>query len=147
MKTIIFEGENLFWGNLGHTAVVVSFITSILATISYFFAQQKPTETSWSKLAKNAFYVHVLSVLTVIGSLFYIIYNHLFEYHYAWQHSSRDLPVHFMISCFWEGQEGSFLLWIFWQMVIGLILLKTAKNWLNQYSSIRNFIICKQTVK
>jgi cytochrome c-type biogenesis protein CcmF len=36
-----------------------------------------------------------------------------------------------MISCFWEGQEGSFLLWIFWQMVIGQILLRTAKNWLN----------------
>jgi cytochrome c-type biogenesis protein CcmF len=131
MNQIIFEGENLFWGNLGHTSVVISFTTAILATISYFFAQQKPLETSWQKLAQSAFYIHAVAVLTIIGSLFYIIYNHLFEYHYAWQHSSRDLPVHFMISCFWEGQEGSFLLWIFWQMVIGFILLKTAKNWTN----------------
>jgi cytochrome c-type biogenesis protein CcmF len=29
----------------------------------------------------------------------------------------------------WEGQEGSFLLWIFWQMVLGLIVLFTAKKW------------------
>ncbi|MFN4083404.1 MAG: heme lyase CcmF/NrfE family subunit [Bacteroidia bacterium] len=130
MNEIIFEGENLFWGNLGHTAVVVSFIGAILSTISYFFAEHK-NEQSWQKLGKISFYIHGIAVLTIIGSLFYIIYNHLFEYHYAWQHSSRDLPVHFMISCFWEGQEGSFLLWIFWQTVIGFLLLKTARNYTN----------------
>jgi cytochrome c-type biogenesis protein CcmF len=131
MESVTFIGEHLFWGNLGHTAVVVSFISSILAFISYFFAEKNPLDQSWSKLAKYAFQLHSLAVLTIIGALFKIIYSHYFEYHYAWQHSSRDLPVHFMISCFWEGQEGSFLLWIFWQMVIGQILLRSAKSWLN----------------
>jgi cytochrome c-type biogenesis protein CcmF len=131
MSSVTFVGEHLFWGNLGHTAVVVSFISSILATISYFFAEKNPLDQSWAKLAKVTFHLHSLAVLTIIGALFNIIYSHYFEYHYAWQHSSRDLPVHFMISCFWEGQEGSFLLWIFWQMVIGQILLRSAKDWLN----------------
>lgn len=31
-----------------------------------------------------------------------------------------------MISCFWEGQEGSFLLWMFWNAVLGVILTRTA---------------------
>ncbi|OYU96476.1 MAG: cytochrome C biogenesis protein [Bacteroidetes bacterium B1(2017)] len=131
MSSVTFIGEHLFWGNLGHSAVVVSFITSILACLSYFFAQNNPLDKSWATLAKYSFHLHSLAVLTIIGSLFKIIYSHYFEYHYAWQHSSTDLPVHFMISCFWEGQEGSFLLWIFWQMVIGQILLRTAKDWLN----------------
>lgn len=131
MSTVTFIGEHLFWGNLGHTAVVVSFISSILACLSYFFAERNPLDQSWTKIAKYSFHLHSLAVLTIIASLFKIIYSHYFEYHYAWQHSSTDLPVHFMISCFWEGQEGSFLLWIFWQMVIGQILLRTAKNWLN----------------
>jgi cytochrome c-type biogenesis protein CcmF len=131
MGSVTFIGEHLFWGNLGHTAVVVSFISSILASLSYFFAERNPLDESWKKLAKVSFQLHSLAVLTIIGALFKIIYSHYFEYHYAWQHSSTDLPVHFMISCFWEGQEGSFLLWIFWQMVIGQILLRTAKNWLN----------------
>ena len=34
-----------------------------------------------------------------------------------------------MISCFWEGQEGSFLLWLFWNALIGLILQRVAKDW------------------
>ena len=131
MNEVVFLNEHLFWGNLGHSAVVISFVTSILAAISYFFAESKPLDKSWETLAKWSFHLHSLAVLTIIGTLFNIIYQHYFEYHYAWQHSSRDLPVHFMISCFWEGQEGSFLLWIFWQMVIGQILLRTAKTWLN----------------
>jgi cytochrome c-type biogenesis protein CcmF len=129
MNEVIFEGEKLIYGNLGHLAVVLAFGTSIIATLAYFFATQKPGEESWAKIANSAFYVHTISVLSIVGILFYIIHQHLFEYHYAWQHSSRELPVQYMISCFWEGQEGSFLLWIFWQMVIGNILLRTAGNW------------------
>ncbi len=135
MKEIIFEGEQLFWGNLGHFAVVISFSTSILAALAWYFSFETK-DAKWEKIARLAFHTHTLSVLTIIGTLFYIIYKHLFEYHYAWQHSSLDLPVYYMISCFWEGQEGSFLLWIFWQMVIGNILLRTAKDWTSQVMSV-----------
>ena len=131
MNEIVFEGEHLLAGNLGHMAVVVSFGTAILSTLAYFFAVRKPEDKSWEKFANSAFYVHTFAVLSIVGILFFIIHQHLFEYHYAWQHSSRELPVEFMISCFWEGQEGSFLLWIFWQMVIGNILLRTAGTWKN----------------
>ena len=131
MSNIIFEGEHLWIGNIGRMAVVFSFITSILSAISYYFAEKKPLEIHWAKTAKVSYYIHSIAVLTIISALFFIIYKHYFEYHYAWQHSSRDLPVHFMISCFWEGQEGSFLLWIFWQMVIGWLIIGTAKTWTN----------------
>ncbi|MFA6260285.1 MAG: cytochrome c biogenesis protein CcsA [Bacteroidia bacterium] len=130
MNELQFAGENLIFGNLGHFAVVLAFGTSILATLAYFFATQRNDET-WSNIAKWAFHTHTVAVLSIVGILFYIIHQHMFEYHYAWQHSSRDLPVEYMISCFWEGQEGSFLLWIFWQMVIGNILIRTAGKWTN----------------
>lgn len=135
MNEVVFEGERLLYGNLGHFAVVLAFGTSILATVAFGFAEWKQ-DASWSKLAKWAFYVHSIAVLAIIGVLFYIIHQHLFEYHYAWQHSSRDLPVEYMISCFWEGQEGSFLLWIFWQMVIGNILLFTAGKYTNSVMAV-----------
>jgi cytochrome c-type biogenesis protein CcmF len=135
MNEIIFEGERLVWGNLGHLAVVLSFITSIFATIAWYLSVENNNE-QWASLARKAFHVHMVSVLSIIGVLFYIIHQHYFEYHYAWQHSSRDLPVEYMISCFWEGQEGSFLLWIFWQMVIGNILLYTAGKWTARVMSV-----------
>jgi len=80
----------------------------------------------WKTLARWAFYIHGVAVVGIAASLFCIIYNHYFEYHYAWSHSSLALPVHYMISCFWEGQEGSFLLWLFWNAVLGGILIQTS---------------------
>ncbi|RYZ97753.1 MAG: cytochrome C biogenesis protein, partial [Sphingobacteriaceae bacterium] len=61
--------------------------------------------------------------------LFHIIYQHYFEYHYAWSYTSRSLPVYYIISGFWNGQEGGFLLWTFWQAVLGNILIRKAGSW------------------
>jgi cytochrome c-type biogenesis protein CcmF len=129
VNEIQFVGEHLIYGNLGHLAVTISFGTAIIATIAYLFAANNPQQASWGKIATAAFYTHTVAVFSIVFMLFLIIRLHLFEYHYAWQHSSTDLPLEYMVSCFWEGQEGSFLLWIFWHVVIGNILLRTAKTW------------------
>lgn len=119
-------------GNIGHWAVIVSFVSALLSAFAYWSAsntEQELDKKSWSWLGRGAFAVHILSVFAVVGALFYIIYNHYYEYHYAWSHSSNHLPTHYMISCFWEGQEGSFLLWIFWHAILGAILIRSNKNW------------------
>ena len=90
----------------------------------------KPQNDDWRTLARWAFYVHGAAVLGVASCLFYLIFNHYFEYHYAWSHSSRALPVQYMIACFWESQEGSFLLWLFWNAVLGAILIpRSGPKW------------------
>lgn len=80
----------------------------------------------WRTLARWAFYLHGAAIVGVATCLFYIIFNHYFEYHYAWSHSSLALPVQYMIACFWESQEGSFLLWLFWNAVLGAILIRNS---------------------
>lgn len=88
-------------------------------------AQTPPARDDWRTLARWAFYVHGVAIVGVATCLFYIIFNHYFEYHYAWSHSSLALPLRYMIACFWESQEGSFLLWLFWNAVLGAILINT----------------------
>src|SRR5690606_10180144 len=41
----------------------------------------------------------------------------------------RSLPTHYLISTFWNGQEGSFLLWMFWQAALGIVLIHTNRFW------------------
>lgn len=123
-----YIGEHLLPGQIGHFSVILAFTASLVALFSYIKATNT-NDQHWLNLAKLSFRIHSISVLGIIGSLFYLIYNHYFEYHYVWQHSSLSLPARYMISCFWEGQEGSFLLWTFWHVVIGNILIKRSKNW------------------
>lgn len=119
-------------GSVGHLLVITSFITALFATFSYLKASLSSNEldkSSWIQFARGIFITHLFAVIGVAASLFIIIYNHYFEYHYAFTHSSLALPIHFMISCYWEGQEGSFLLWIFWQAILGVILMVKNPKW------------------
>ncbi|WP_343703670.1 cytochrome c biogenesis protein CcsA [Chitinophaga sp.] len=132
MENIKYVGEHLLPGQLGHFFTILAFVASLVATVSYFSSvrQQDPLKkASWLKMARWAFFVQTASVFAVFGFLYYIISNHLFEYKYAWQHSSRDLEVKYLLSCFWEGQEGSTLLWSVWHSVLGCILIYTSKKW------------------
>jgi cytochrome c-type biogenesis protein CcmF len=121
-----------FIGDLGHIFVILAFISAIYAAFCFYRATVKTdiqASTQWKQNGRMAFYIHAFAVFGIVFSLFFIIYNHYFEYHYAWSHSSRTLPGHYMISCFWEGQEGSFLLWMFWHAILGIIIITTNKYW------------------
>ncbi|TDS11107.1 cytochrome c biogenesis protein CcsA [Sphingobacterium paludis] len=137
-----YVGEHLLPGKIGQFFVILSFGSAILSCISYFFATREPDNKSWNTLGRIGFWTNLLSVVSIGAILFYIIYNHLFEYHYAWAHSSRSLPTHFIISSFWEGQEGSFWLWMFWQVLLGAVLLFRAKSW---EAPVMTFVMLSQT--
>ncbi len=130
MNNTQFVGEHLWPGQLGHFFVIVSFVAALLSAWSYFMAareEQLPTGGKrWLAMGRVGFATHSFSVVAIFGALFYIITNHLFEYHYAWEHSSLDMPMEYLLSCFWEGQQGSFMLWTFWHAVLGLIVMRTA---------------------
>jgi cytochrome c-type biogenesis protein CcmF len=118
-------------GNLGQLSVITAFVSALVAAFSFYqsVVVDDLQKKGWMSYAQGAFYVHAVAVVSVVFCLYYIVYNHLFEYHYAWSHSSRQLPVYYMISSFWEGQEGSFLLWTFWNVVLGTVILNTNRLW------------------
>lgn len=127
-----YIGEHRLPGQAGHFFIVLSLVASLVATFSYFKSVRSKNDIDagyWKKLARFSFITESISVFAIIGLLIYILSNHLFEYKYAWQHSSRSLEFKYLLAGLWEGQEGSFLLWSVWHCVLGLILIKTSKKW------------------
>ncbi|WP_297338053.1 cytochrome c biogenesis protein CcsA [Algoriphagus sp.] len=122
---------NTFIGNLGHVMSIVAFVSALVSAYAYYqyYKANELEKSSWRRFSRVSFYVHAVSSVMIAFSLFEIIYNHRFEYFYAYSHSSKALPVHYMISSFWEGQEGAFILWIFWNVVLGISLIHTNKAW------------------
>ncbi|MBB6108884.1 cytochrome c-type biogenesis protein CcmF [Mucilaginibacter lappiensis] len=128
----VFKGEHLLPGQIGQFFIVLSFGAALISFISYYFATTEDAgknDSSWQRLGRIGFYINSISILGMGTCLFYVIYNHYFEYHYAWAYTSRSLPVYYIVSGFWNGQEGGFLLWTFWQAVLGNILIRRAKSW------------------
>ncbi|WP_336514270.1 cytochrome c biogenesis protein CcsA [Pollutibacter soli] len=127
-----YEGEHLVIGQIGHFVALLAFAASLVATMAFYKSTvaRTPIEAeSWKKMGRTAFVLNAIAVFAIFITLYLIIYNHYFEYKYAHQHSKRSLDMQYLLSCFWEGQEGSFMLWSFWNSVIGLVLLRTAKQW------------------
>ncbi len=127
-----YIGEHLLPGELGHFFAVLSLSASLVATISFYFTgktKELQQQKSWLTIARAAFLIETVSVISVIGCIYYILANHLFEYKYAWEHSDKTLQIQYVFSCLWEGQEGSFLLWTFWHCVLGWLIIWRVKKW------------------
>ncbi|MFN8278021.1 MAG: cytochrome c biogenesis protein CcsA [Chitinophagales bacterium] len=123
-----FLGEHLWLGHLGHFLLVTSFVMALLSAVAYIVAEQS-RDAVWLRLGRIAFTIHGAAIIGVFVLLFIMILNHWFEYHYAWRHSSTTLPVYYIISSFWEGQEGSFLLWQFWLVILGWVGMRQFRDW------------------
>lgn len=122
-----------YWiGDLGHLFVITSFVTALMTAFIYFKAvgaADLATRNHWLVNGRIGFYVHAVSVVGICATLFAIIANHYFEYHYAYSYSDSKLPSYYLLSTFWNGQEGSFLLWMFWHAVLGIVLIHTNRFW------------------
>ncbi|MFM8485259.1 MAG: cytochrome c biogenesis protein CcsA, partial [Bacteroidota bacterium] len=70
-----------------------------------------------------------MTVFSIIGLLFYILVGKMYEYNYAWANVSDDLPVQYVFSAFWKEQQGSFLLWSFWHIILSAIVIVRGGKW------------------
>ncbi|MFB6457310.1 cytochrome c biogenesis protein CcsA [Chitinophaga sp. Hz27] len=134
-----FVGEHLLPGQLGHFFAVLAFVASLVATVSYYCAvvnKEDPLKESWKKVARWGFFIQSVAVIGIFICLYHILYNHYFEYKYAWRNTSRDLPVQYLLSSLWSDQEGSFLLWSIWNSILGIILIRTSGKWENPVMSV-----------
>lgn len=128
-----YIGEHLLPGQIGHFFALLFIVAAGAATIAFFAASKHPNDSleykSWLRLARSIFLVETISVLALFITLFYIISHHYFEYKYAFNHSDKNLQFEYLLSCFWEGQEGSFMLWAFWHCVLGWWIIRQQSFW------------------
>jgi len=124
--------EMLWPGQLGHLCVVLSFVAALTATVAYYIATQRRTfddTDNWRNIGRFSFILHGFSTIGIIGSLFFILVKKRYEYEYAWANISDDLPVQYVFSAFWKEQQGSFLLWSFWHIVLSLFIILRSGKW------------------
>ena len=79
-------------------------------------------------MARSAYAAFATCIVAAAGTLMALLLQHRFDVSYVNAYSSRELPLHFQISTFWAGQEGSFLLWLVCGALIGLFVYRSAKE-------------------
>ena len=114
-------------GSVGDVLILVAFVTCGLSAVAFFRSARaddaSPDAHLWKRYGRWAWGAMSAAVVAASGVLWYLIFNHQYQYAYVYQNSSNDLPLHYLFSTFWAGQEGSFLFWILMMCAVGAALI------------------------
>ncbi len=100
--------------NFGSIAIDLVFLTSLGGMVLFLRKGFDP---------RSVFLFRLSALGTAAASvyLFLLLFTHRFEYNYVAEYSSRHQPLFYLISAFWAGQEGTFLLWALLVAAMGLV--------------------------
>ncbi len=115
---------------IGGILIKVAFICCV-ACVAYYYQHHRNGNPAFLKLGRALYLASVALILVSAGLLLYLIVSHRFEFAYVWNYSSRELSASLLISTFYAGQEGSFMLWCLYTSLIGIFLMR--------YTSRRNY--------
>lgn len=117
----------------GQITIFIAFLAS-LAAVYYFYREGRESRSNRSSASNKATLPDRLYIVAVAGAvasaffLFDVILTHQYQYSYVAHYSSNNLPLLYLISAFWAGQEGTFLLWALMVSVMGWVFLRTSKQ-------------------
>ncbi len=105
---------------IGSIVLSLALASSLIAMIMYYLSFKGYKNTiNYARIA-----YHSTAMLVIIASvlLWRILLTHSYQYEYVFSYSSNELPFGFLFSTFWGGQEGSFMLWLLFTSIIGIVL-------------------------
>ena len=112
---------------IGNILLTFALLASVFSIIMYYLTYKGYSNTL--KLARAGYHASAISVLGASAYLMSAILNHQYEFKYIYDYSNSDLSMGMLMSTFYAGQEGSFMLWLLLTALSGIALLEyTAKR-------------------
>jgi len=115
----------MYWP--GVVALWVAFAALIGST--FFYVQSIRGRDGARTLARQTYALATFAVVMASAVLLFLIVTHDFRVHYVFSYSDVSLPFSYLVSTFWAGQEGSFLLWLLAGLLLGLPLVFYARHY------------------
>jgi cytochrome c-type biogenesis protein CcmF len=114
--------------NFGHILIWFGLIAISVSSLCYILLVLGKGGAAAKRAARLSFIGFAAFVTVASILLMHFILNHEFVYRYVAEYSSRDLSLAYLVSSFWAGQEGSFLLWVLFGAWLGILLMFKARE-------------------
>ncbi|MBX3008874.1 MAG: cytochrome c biogenesis protein CcsA [Melioribacteraceae bacterium] len=106
---------------IGNIILTLGLLTAVVGVVMYYLTFKGYNNTL--SIARLSFHATVILIIAASAFLLHAILTHQYQYKYVYNYSGSDLQIGLLISTFWAGQEGSFMLWTLFTAIVGLILL------------------------
>lgn len=121
----------------GQILIYVAFGLSLISGIFYLLSKDND---KYNSIGRWAYYGMTGTMLAISMYLLSNILSHNFQMTYVWEYSSESLPLNLLISTFYAGQQGSFLLWGLTLTLIGFFLIPYLKERKYEYVTMSIFV-------
>ncbi len=111
---------------LGQLVLGGALLATLFSAYEYFRATRRPS----AGVAAARTLLHAGSLLVAVASalLLILLLKHDYSIGYIYSYSDSSLPLHYLLSCFYAGQEGSFLFWALCSSLIAILLRAHARR-------------------
>ncbi len=106
----------------GQLLIWYAFAANLIAGFAFYKVARG--NNSYRDLALKSYHLFGFTTLLAVIYLFYLFFTHDFSIKYVYEYSDRSLPFFFLLSSFWGGQEGTYLLWLFLSVIFGYVLIR-----------------------
>lgn len=108
-------------GDLALKAAAILVVVAFVAAVRWARGREASAIT-----VRLAYHGLTACLLFASAMLMAAILTHDFRFEYVAGYSSRELPTLYLVSAFWAGQQGTYLLWALMSAVLGYGLLRKA---------------------
>lgn len=115
--------------NLGNLLILFTALFTATAMAAYLPGVRAGRGRPHFRVARAGVYLAGLGLVLASAHLWQLILTHQFQVDYVYRYSSRDLPLRYLISAFWGGQEGTFLLWALFGGMLAIFLRWKARHY------------------
>ncbi len=107
---------------IGDILILLAILAGLFTMTMYYYTLNGYSNTL--TMARTGFYTMTAIVTAASLFLLYLILSHQYQYSYVFEYSNNNLSLGLLISTFYAGQEGSFLLWLLFTVIIGIFLIR-----------------------
>jgi cytochrome c-type biogenesis protein CcmF len=86
---------------------------------------------SYELLSKSSYTLFTAFTALAVAYLYFLFYSHNFAIKYVYEYSERAQSSFYILSAFWGGQEGTYLLWLFFNSLFGFLIIKYGGQYKN----------------
>ena len=105
---------------IGSIFLSIALVLSLISMVMFFLTYRGYKNTL--NVARISYHGMAIFVIAASVFLWYAILTHQYQYKYIFSYSNNSLTTGLLLSSFWGGQEGSFMLWLLLTSIIGIIL-------------------------
>lgn len=106
----------------GELLILAALALNVVSGVSFW--QVGRGNRALESLARTSYNLFAVAAVLASALLYYLFFTHNYAFKYVYEYSQKSQSFFYVLSAFWGGQEGTYLLWLLLMALFGFIIIR-----------------------